>query len=254
MFCRLLLTLLLVLPGVAAACGPYTVAFYDMGTLYARQADGSWQGADKDVVEEVARRTGCRFNQIAESRVRIWNMIMTDKLDITVSGIATPEREVHATFLPYMGGRNLVLLHKNVDPQVKTPGDFLRHGAYTVAVVKSFLHGPSYNAWLARLRAEGRVYETSDVTAMVRLLQLGRVNAVIASSVQKEAGSPEWRAMDWAPQDNIISSLVVSKARVAPADTDRFAAALRAMRQDGTLEAIYKRYMTPAMVAIQLQY
>jgi polar amino acid transport system substrate-binding protein len=251
---RILLVFLFILPGLAMACGPYTVAFYDMGTLFSRQPDGSWRGADKDVIEEIARRTGCQFRQTAESRVRIWTMVMTDKLDITVSGIANPEREVHATFLPYMGGRNLVLLHKSVDPKVNTLDGFLRQPHYTVAVVKSFRHGPTYDAWLAALRAQGRVYEASDVTAMIRLLQLGRVHAVIASSVQKEVDDPAWRAMDWAPQDNIISSLVVSKLRVAPADTKRFAAALKAMRRDGTLEAIYRRHMSSAMVAIQLQY
>jgi polar amino acid transport system substrate-binding protein len=251
---RLLVYFLLMLPGLAFGCGPYTVAFYDMGLLFKRQPDGSWDGADKDVVDEIARRTGCVFAHRVESRVRIWTMIMSDKLDMTVSGVATPEREVHATFIPYMGGRNLVLLHQDVDAGIKTLDDFARAPRYTVAVVKGFRHGPAYDAWIAGLRRDGRVYDASDVTAMARLLQLGRVHAVVASNLQPEVNTPGWRVMDWAPQDNIISGLAVSKKRVKPEDTARFAAALKTMRQDGTLEGIYRRRMGPAMTAILMQY
>lgn len=252
---RTIIYLLLMLPlTAAAACGPYTVAFYDMGQLYSRQPDGSWQGADKDVIDELARRTGCRFHGKVESRVRIWAMIKAGQLDITVSGVATPERLAQATFIPYMGGRNLVLLSKEVDPRIRTAAQFLDHPRYTVAVVKSFQHGPTYDAWLAQLRAQGRVYDAADVTAMIRLLELGRVHAVIASNMQPQVTGGAWRAMDWAPQDNIVSGLVLAKGRVRAADVERFASALQAMRADGTLEAIYARHMDRATVAILMQY
>jgi polar amino acid transport system substrate-binding protein len=264
MFTRIyLLALLAMLCGSARAegsaaplpCGPYTVALYDMLGYYARQPDGSWAGADKDVIDALAQRTGCRFHQVLESRVRIWTMILTDKLDITVSGVATPERLAHAHFLSYMGGRNMVLLHPQVEAGIKTPEDFLAKPHYTVAVVKSFQHGATYEAWLARLRAEGRVHDAADVTATLRLLQLGRVQAIISTlPLPPEATTKAWRAMDWAPRDNIVAGLVLSKTRVRPADRERLAAGLRSMRRDGTLEAIYTRHMGAAVASILMQY
>src|SRR5471032_2185942 len=60
---------LLALPGTGlaggaqpAACGDISVAFYENGALFYQDGAGAWSGIDKDVVEELARRLGCRFH------------------------------------------------------------------------------------------------------------------------------------------------------------------------------------------------
>jgi polar amino acid transport system substrate-binding protein len=256
---QLLAAILLFASAAAQACGPFTVALYEHGSLYSRHADGEWSGADKDVVEEVGRRTGCTFNYTRESRVRIWSMIFAGKLDMTVSAIATPEREQYVRVLPYIGTRNLVLLHKDVDHKVHSLADFTANPAYKVGVIKTFRHGATYDAWIDTLRAQGRVYEVADQTALMRMLKLGRVHAVIALQtswipMRREPDSKSLRAMEWAPKDLVVGGLAVSKERVTSEVTDKFAAALRAMREDGALEAIYRRYVDPATAATLVQY
>ena len=81
---------------LARACGPYTLTFYEFGSLYYRDQSGAYVGIDRDVVDELARRSGCVINGKIDSRVRTWARLADGNLDMSVSGIATPEREEFA--------------------------------------------------------------------------------------------------------------------------------------------------------------
>ena len=236
----------------AAACGSYTVALYDHGALYSQQVDGTWSGIDKDLVTELERRTGCHFDTILESRIRIWAMMEAGKLDMTVSGIENPERAQYARFLPYLATRNSVLVNREVASHIDSLADFEAEPHLRVATVRSYKHGASYDAWLDRLRVQGRVYEASDFTALMRLLKLGRVQAVIALPTswaprRTEIRAAGLRVMEWAPKEVVIGSLVLSRKRMPPSTVELLAKAIQAMRQDGTLEAIFARHVGPEL-------
>jgi polar amino acid transport system substrate-binding protein len=252
--------LLLTGPALAAApCGPYTVAFYEHGALYRERADGQWTGIDKDVVDELARRTGCRFEYLRESRVRIWTMLAGGQLDMSVSGIDTPERRQHSRFVPYLALRNYVLLGRDVDASIKSFEDFLADPRHKVAAIKSFKHGPLFDAWLDKLRAQGRVHETADFRSLMRLLEIGRVHAVIAlqtswAPMRAQVQAAGWRVMDWAPGEGVVGGLVLSRTRIPLTTVELFAATIAAMRQDGTLEAIAARHVGAELAPGLVQY
>lgn len=243
----------------AMPCGSYKVAFYDHGALNSLHADGRWRGIDTDVVEELGRRTGCRLEMVLESRVRIWTMLEAGTLDMTVSGIAYPEREVFAHFIPYLASRNYVLLSKDVDPTVQSLEELAADQRYKVAAVKSFRHGKTLDAWLAGLRAQGRVYDAVDFTTLMRLVKSGRVHAIIALQtswvpLRAETAAAGMRIMDWGQKDMIIGSMVLSRKRVPDATVALFARTIAAMRQDGTLEAIFTRHMGAELAAAMVRY
>jgi len=257
--CAVLTLALQTQAGAATPCGSYKVAFYDHGALNSRQADGRWQGIDTDVIEELARRTGCRLVLRLESRVRIWTMMEAGQLDITVSGIATAERKRFAHFIPYFASRNYVLLSKDVDASVQSLDALAADPRYKVAAIKSFKHGPTLDAWLTALRAQGRVYDAVDFTALMRLAKTGRVHAIIALQtswvpLRADAAAAGFRIMDWAQKDQVVGCLVLSRARVPQATVDLLSQALGAMRQDGTLEAIFARHMGAELGASMARY
>jgi polar amino acid transport system substrate-binding protein len=243
----------------AAPCGGFKVAFYDHGALNSLHADGHWRGIDTDVVEELARRTGCRLTLVLESRVRIWTMMEAGRLDMSVSGVSTPERAAYAHFLPYLASRNYVLLSKEVDARVRSLEDLAADPRYKVAAVKSFRHGPTLDAWLSGLRAQGRVYDAVDFSALMRLVKLGRVHSVIALEtswrpLQAETAAAGLRVMDWAQKDQIVGGLVLSKKRIPETTVALFANTIAAMRQDGTLEAIFARHMGAGPASEMIRY
>lgn len=241
--------------GAAAAqtpsteCGKLNVAFYALGALYYRLPDGSHAGIDQDVIDELGRRSGCRFLATLESRVRIWAMLANGSLDMSVSAIATPERERHSRFIPYFVTRNYVLLQKNLPPAARSFDGFLADPRYTVAVVKSFRHGQAYDAWLARLRAQGRLYEAADFNAVLNLLKIGRVHAALAlptswiPALEEQHMAGQVRVMDWSPADRIVHGLVLSRQRVAEPTVRLIERCIQDMRRDGTLEAIFRRHV-----------
>jgi polar amino acid transport system substrate-binding protein len=234
-----------------AACGDISVAYYDHGALYSRDSGGQWQGIDKDVVEELGRRSGCNFKGAVESRVRIWTAMQNGQLDMTVSGIPTPEREKFAHFIPYLSTRNYVLLQKDV--AVRSMDEFLANPDLRIAVVRSFLHGEPYDAWLDKLRAQGRVYVASDFTGIIRQLRNGRVQAVLALPtswvpiLRREGMTGDVKIMDWAQDQSVIGALVLSRARMAPALVEELRRHMKDMQADGTLRTIYARHLGPEL-------
>ncbi|MDC8759796.1 substrate-binding periplasmic protein [Janthinobacterium fluminis] len=267
MLTRLILCCLLLGAGAEAAarqpgpagCAAISVAFYDHGALYYRSG-GAWSGIDKDLVTELGRRSGCRFRYLTDSRVRIWAMIQTGTLDMSVSAIPTTERKKFARFVPYMATRNYVLLPKSLAVKVRSLDEFLAEPSYKIAVVKSFKHGPTYDAWLDKLRAQGRVYDTADYTALVHLLKIGRVQAVLSLPTswmplfKNGELNDDFRPMDWAPRDVVVGALVLSRQTVPAATVQLFERTMREMRADGTLKAIFERHVSADIAAGMLAY
>lgn len=262
---RMLICCLCWIPAAAslaapAECGNITVAFYNIGALYYRGVDGGWTGIDKDVADELANRTGCRFQAIHESRVRIWTMMESGKLDMSMSGIATPAREKFARFIPYFNTRNYVLMSQTLPAAVSTPEGFLADPEYKVAVVKSFKHGVACDLWLDKLRAQGRVFEAADFPSVVRLLKIGRVQAILALPVvwgptlKQEGLTDTVRTLDWWPKESVVHGLILSRARVPEATAERMSKAILSMRNDGTLLAIYKRHLGEELANDLLNY
>lgn len=230
------------------ACGPYSVAFYEIGSLYYRQADGSFTGIDKDLVDEIARRSGCRFEYRTESRVRIWNQLEQGSLDMSVSAIPTPDRERYGWFLPYYRTRNFALLRHEQAERYPNAAAFLADPARRAVVVRGYKHGPSFDAWLDTLRAQGRVSEVPDFPAAVRVLHHGKADLLVSGPIamarlmSQEAWLQDYRFADWAPQDSAIGALVGARARVSEADRQLMQRHLREMHRDGALAEILRRH------------
>lgn len=252
LLCLSLFALGLCGPVHAAPCGPYSLAFYEHGVLYYRDAKGDYAGIDLDIVNELAKRSGCVFNTVLESRVRIWDQLAKNNLDISVSGIPSPERELFAEFMLYLQTQNFALLRRDLAAKLSSPEAFLADPARRVVVVKSFKHGPTFDAWLDKLRAQQRVTEAPDFESVVRVFKLGRADAMLAlpSSwpliLRREGLQEQVSVLDWAPQDRITAGLIVSRQRVSEADRQRLRAALLGMQKDGTLDAIFRRHVDAA--------
>ncbi len=239
----------------ALACGEYSAALYEHGALYHKDVDGNWSGIDKDILDEVSRRSGCQFQTSLDSRVRIWARLEQGTLDMSVSGIPTPEREKFAQFIPYLGSRNYLLMQKSVAQRVLTASGFAADSTLKIGVVKSFKHGAFYDAWLEPLRAQGRVYEAADLSGVLNLFKIGRVQAMIALPtswvpfIKQEKMEDKIRVLDPAQKNDVIGGLVISRQRVPQHAVEAMRKAIKEMREDGTLKTIYTRHVGAELAA-----
>ena len=236
--------------GAVAACPnqPITVAFYDLGILY-NPKTGS--GLDHDVVAEVFRRVGCPYVADYQSRVRIWNLLADGQLDMTVSGIPTPERRVFAHFIPYFYVRNQ-LVYMADHPLPSSPAKAMADNSFRLGVVKAYKHGAGWDEWIEQLRLLNRVEESPDTKTLVRLLKGGRISAfpalppvVVDLGGRYEINSETVRQTQWfLDRPKIEHGLVLSKHRISPKILAEIESAITQMRQDGTLLKIYRQYFT----------
>lgn len=228
-----------------AGCGPYRVALYEYGSLAFRDAGQRPAGIDIDILEEVSRRTGCRFEPFVDSRVRTWTDLASGALDMTVSAIATEERQQFARFVIYLSGRNRLLVRADLSGSVSTLQAFTERSRLRLAVVKGFKHGPQWDRWVEQLRQQGRVDEYADANQVARLVALGRDAAFLSEPVvwgriladNKLQGRVT--VIDAFPDDNYAAGFALSRARVREEDARKIQDAIAAMRADGSLLRIY---------------
>ncbi|MCG2585350.1 ABC transporter substrate-binding protein [Massilia sp. TS11] len=248
-----ILAALLCLPAARAAdppCGDMSVGLYESGLLY-YQHDGRWKGINKDLLDELSKRTGCNFKTALDSRVRIWAALEAGNLDMTVTALRTPEREKFVRIIPYVSSHNYVMVLKGMPPETQTPEGFL-NSELRVGVVKAFRHGPFYDAWLEQMRARGRVYEAADLPGLVKLMRNQRVHAIIGPAgnwtyMRDMHLEGQVNLLNWAGEERLLAGLAVSRKRVPEADYQRMAQAIAQMHADGTLERIYRRYVNAEM-------
>ncbi|MFG6485424.1 substrate-binding periplasmic protein [Roseateles sp. BYS78W] len=247
------LTGLLLAGPALAVCGRYRVAFYEYAALYYRDAQGQYQGIDKDVIEELARRTGCRFDAVTESRVRIWALLEQGQLDLATSAMPTPERERSFEMLPYVQSRQFTVFHPSVERVPPTLAAFNADTRLRLLVVRGFHFVPTLDAWVEQLRADKRVVEAPDQPSALRALKAGRVEAMLIGGntlALTRRSDPEFEhfaTASYAPDEHSVGALALSRQRISAADRQLIRQALADMQQDGSLAAILRRHLGTVM-------
>jgi polar amino acid transport system substrate-binding protein len=240
--------LLLVCTNVAA-CGRYRVAFYEYAALHYRGAQGQFQGIDDEVIDELARRTGCRFDAVTESRVRIWALMDQGQLDLATSAMPTPERERSFEMLPYLQSRQFTVFHPSVERVPATPAAFNADARLRLLVVRGFRFVPTLEAWVEQLRADKRVVEAPDQPSALRALKAGRAEAMLIGGntlALTRRSDPEFERFataSYAPDEHSVGALALSRQRISAADRQLIRQALADMQQDGSLAAIQRRHL-----------
>ncbi len=242
-------------------CGkePILLSYLDYGLLY--EPAGGGRGIDKDIVDELIKRTGCRFDTRVLPRARSWADVASGDLDMFPTGIQNAERDRFAWFIHYMGMKNYAIVHVSHAANVKRAEDFIANKSLRFGVVRSFVHGEAQDKWLEQLRKEQRVQESPDAETVYRKLKEQRVDAMFSQPVVyhrnlKLLEMGEMVAVqDWTPNERgVAHGLVLSKKRFSEADAQRWRAVVAQMREDGTLKRIFSRYLAADEVAKMLEF
>ncbi|MGQ5523490.1 substrate-binding periplasmic protein [Chitinimonas sp. PSY-7] len=241
--------------GAGINCGPFNVALYEFGSLYYYDDDAKGHvGIDKDVIEELGNRTGCKFKPFLDSRVRIWTHLADGSLDMSVAGIPTPEREKFARFVIYFQACNYLIVRPELATQINSLDDFLSDSKLRLAVVRSFKHGKNFDQWIGKLREQGRVDEYPDADTVARIFSLGRADGFLSIPVVWGPLLKHYQLdgkvsiLDLSPEDIVSYGLILSRKRIPKEAEAHIRKGMRAMRDDGTLERIFSKYLPADVV------
>lgn len=153
---------------------PVEAALFESGLLYSEKTNS---GSSKDFLELLAHESGCEFHIEMKPRARIWREIESGDTGITINGLINEERKKFAGFAPYMSGKNLVIIKKDVG-RIRSFKDLERRSDIYIGAVRSYKHGRDIDVFLARMRKADRVKEYSDDTALAKAFALGATSVM----------------------------------------------------------------------------
>ena len=244
--------------GVASAAGeacrrPYTLALHDHGLLYSAERDA---GIDKDVADELVRRSGCKVAVSLMARARIWQLIESGALDFSLSGIANADRDRFAAFAWYFTNRYYLLVRK--DAGVRDHGDFERDEHLQLGVIRSFRYSESANRMVDRLQDANRVTQAGGLEPLYEALMLGRIQGMIIEPFDYPA-LQEKRIRDVTTvlefrDPSIPHGLIMSKKALSGAEQDRWRSLVNDMRRDGTMLHIFEKYFSHDMAVAMMDF
>lgn len=259
MIVRLFMRLWLVfgLIGTASAgpdCSrPLTLALHDHGLLYSASTD---TGIDKDVADELIRRSGCKVTVSLMARARIWQLIESGALDFSLSGITNAERDKFAAFAWYFSNKYYLLVRQ--DAGVRNHADFERNEKLQLGVIRSFRYSESANRLVDKLQAANRVSQAGGLAPLYQTLTLNHIQGMIIEPFDyptlDEKKIRDLTTIIEFDDPTVPHGLIMSKKAVPPAEQDKWRALINGMRADGTMRRIFEKYFKPDLAAAMVDF
>ena len=252
--------LLLVLPfcGFAHAAPPdcsrsFTLALHDHGLLYSADTD---TGIDKEVAEELVRRSGCKVTVSLMARSRIWQLIESGALDFSLSGITNNERDKFAAFAWYFTNKYYLLVRK--DAGVRHQSDFEKNRALQLGVIRSFRYSASANRLVDKMQESARLSQSGGLAPLYQLLMQNRIQGMIIEPFDYPAlEAREIREISTIVEFNdppVPHGLIMSRRALSMAEQDKWRALINDMRADGTMRRIFEKYFKPELAAALVNF
>lgn len=241
-------------PAALAACPrAYTLALHDHGLLYSADTDS---GIDKDVADELIRRSGCKVTVSLMPRSRIWQLIESGALDFSLSGITNPERDRFASFAWYFNNKYYLLVRNDIG--MRNLREFEQNEALQLGVIRSFRYSESANRMVDKLQSANRISQAGGLAPLYQTLMNGRVQGMIIEPFDFPAlDQKKIRAMTTIIEFNdppVLHGLIMSKKALSTEQQEQWRAIVSAMRVDGTLRRIFEKYFSPEIAAALVNF
>lgn len=223
---------------------PLSLALHDHGLLYSADTG---VGIDKDVADELIRRSGCKVHVSLLPRARIWQLIENGSLDFSLSGISTPRREKFAAFAWYFSNKYYLLVRR--DAQVASLDDFQRNEALQLGVIRSFRYSDSANRLVDLMAEQRRLTQSSGLPALFTALLAGQVQAMIiepfdASAIALARLREATQVIEFGDPP-VPHGLIMSRQSLPESEQRKWRGLVETMRRDGTMQRIFEKYFKP---------
>jgi polar amino acid transport system substrate-binding protein len=232
---------------------PFTLALHDHGLLYSAETG---TGIDKDVADELVRRSGCKVTVNLMARSRIWQLIESGALDFSLSGITNADRDKFAGFAWYFSNKYYLLVRK--DAGVRTLADFENNRNLQMGVIRSFRYSESANRLVDRLQLENRLTLAGGLGPLYQTLMLGRIQAMVIEPfdypVLEDAKIRDATMVIEFNDLPVPHGLIMSKKALSEQEQAKWRSLIQAMRNDGTTRRIFEKYFNPALAATLVNF
>ncbi|HEX5683535.1 MAG TPA: transporter substrate-binding domain-containing protein [Ideonella sp.] len=232
---------------------PFSLALHEHGLLYSAQTG---EGIDKDIADELIRRSGCKVAVTVMPRARIWQLIESGALDFSLSGISNEARERFAAFGWYFSNKYYLLVRK--DAGVQRLADFERQAGLRLGVIRSFRYSPNANKLVDALDAGHRVSYSTSLDPLYQILLGNQVQAMIIEpfdypAIESGPVREQTTIMEF-DDPSVPHGLIMSKKALSGAQQQAWRALIDGMRADGTVLRIFEKYFTRDLARAMTQF
>jgi polar amino acid transport system substrate-binding protein len=231
----------------------YTLALHDHGLLYSADTD---TGIDKDVADELIRRSGCKVVVSLMPRARIWQLIESGALDFSLSGIANTDRDKFAGFAWYFSNKYYLLVRN--DTGVRTLADFEQNKALQLGVIRGFRYSESANHLVDKLHDANRVSQAGGLAPLYQTLMQGAIQGMIIEPFDfpalEEKKIREMSSILEFKDSAVPHGLIMSRKALSATEQEHWRAIINDMRKDGTTRRIFEKYFKPELAAALVNF
>lgn len=203
------------------------------------------KGLDADLLAELGRRSGCRFEVKVIPRAQIWTALQRGELDMATSAVATVERRRLAFFVPYLNLRERLIVPLDMSLDLSSLDDFVAQPGKRLGVIAGYHHGAYLDAMLRIMASQGRVREYADERSNFVALLNGEVDGLIGHSLglygllRDPRMRYRFRVIELNHEPGVARGLVLARGHFSPAQSAEWLRLLEDMRLDGKLARIY---------------
>ncbi|SHN12798.1 amino acid ABC transporter substrate-binding protein, PAAT family [Duganella sacchari] len=229
------------------------VGFSDLGYTSYRE-NGRISGIAVDVVNELARRSGCKFEFHWYPRQRLFVELQAGRIDMAMGAFRTPERDAYARHLPYAYLQYDLILRDASGQSYASLSDFVERGTGRLNITRGLVYDSAIETQLARLATAGRLELVNDFETVFGKLEMGRADGTVATAAiyAKYLQHPRLKdsvtvipIAEAAPR---FTGIYVSKKNISPEVRLRYASALKTMVADQYVAGLYGRYIDEATI------
>lgn len=237
----------------ATACPALTrVGVSDLGYTSYRE-NGRITGIAIDLVNELARRTGCRFEFQWYPRQRLFVELEAGRIDMAMGSLRTPQRDVYASYLPYAYLQYDLIVRAPDGQRYSSLSDFVARGSGRLNVTRGLVYDTAVETQLALLASAGRLEVVNDFETVFGKLEMGRADGTLATppiygrymKLHRLHGIAVIPLPEATPR---FTGIYVSKKTIVPAVRVRYAAVLKTMVGEQYVSGLYGHYFDEATV------
>lgn len=230
---------------------PIKLDFLELGIYFkSERGIAAGNGIDRDLVDELSKRSGCAFDAKVQPRARTWIELEAGRVDMMTATLRTPEREEFLWLFPYVRSHHIILLGPSAPSTLHTLAQFQKARSLKFGVIRGFAHGAFYAPLIAAWTQEDRVRVYPDEAHLINALIQGEVAAVTSYPgafqfyINANINPNSVRMVDWDKGNlQVLGNLGISKAHFSQVEAHKWGMLIKAMQRDGTLLKIYRKYV-----------
>lgn len=236
-----------------AVCPPVTrVGLSDLGYSSYRE-NGRIVGIAVDVINEMAKRSGCKFEFHWYPRQRLFVELQSGHIDMAMGAFRTPERDAYARHLPYAYLQYDLILREAPARSYASLSEFVERGAGRLNVTRGLVYDSPIETQLALLANAGRLEVVNDFETVFGKLEMGRADGTIATAAiygkyLKDGKLKNSVVIPIAEATPRVTGIYVSRNTVPTRTRQFYASVLKGMVAEQLVLGFYTRYIDEATV------